>query len=86
MPLEYVEDLAPAAWIAERLHPFAQDAGAVIPPGFAEYARIFHPATRRAGLDERPVKWREIAQNNLRAYHSEMQFCAIVGGSPLKRE
>ena len=78
MTLEYVDDLAPAAWIAERLHPFAQDAGAIIPPGFDAYARIFHPATKRVGDIFVPVTWREIAEANLRAYHPQMQFGALV--------
>lgn len=78
VPLEYVDDLAPAAWIAERLHPFAQDAGSIIPPGFEAYARIFHPAMRRVGQTQLPVRWREIADANLRVYHSEMQFGALV--------
>lgn len=84
MPLEYVDDLTPAGWIAERLHPFAQDAGAIIPPGFDAYARIFHPATRRVGQLEIPVTWREIADANLRVYHPEMQFGALVAlvGTP----
>jgi hypothetical protein len=84
MPLEYVEDVTPASWIAERLHPFAQDAGSIIPPGFAAYARIFHPAMRRVGQAEIPVTWREIADSNLRVHHSQMQFGAIAGGSALK--
>jgi hypothetical protein len=86
MPLEYVDDLTPASWIAERLHPFAQDAGAIIPPGFDAYARIFHPATRRVGQVEVPVTWREIADANLRVHHSEMQFGALVGTPGLKQQ
>jgi hypothetical protein len=78
MPLEYVDDLTPANWIAERLHPFAQDAGAIIPPGFDAYARIFHPAARRVGDAVLPVTWREIADANLRVHHPEMQFGALV--------
>ncbi|HEV8669611.1 MAG TPA: hypothetical protein VGS01_02625 [Candidatus Limnocylindria bacterium] len=78
MPLEYVDDLGPAKWIAERLHPFAQDAGAIIPPGFEAYARIFHPATRQVGSVELPITWREIADANLRVHHPEMQFGALV--------
>jgi hypothetical protein len=78
MPLEYVDDLTPAKWIAERLHPFAQDAGAIIPPGFDAYARIFHPAMRRVGDALLPVTWREIADANLRVHHPEMQFGALV--------
>lgn len=78
MPLEYVDDLRPAGWIAERLHPFGQDAGAIIPPGFDAYARIFHPATRRVGDAALPVTWREIADANLRVHHPGMQFGALV--------
>jgi hypothetical protein len=78
MPLEYVDDLTPANWIAERLHPFAQDAGAIIPPGFEAYARIFHPASRRVGDEHVPVTWREIADANLRVHHAEMQFGGLV--------
>lgn len=87
VPLEYVDDLTPAGWIAERLNPFAQDAGAIVPPGFKAYARIFHPATRRVGQAELPVTWREIADANLRAYHSEMQFGSLVTlvGTPTVR-
>jgi hypothetical protein len=84
VPLEYVDDVTPAEWIAERLHPFAQDAGAIIPPGFEAYARIFHPATREIGQLEVPVTWREIADANLRVHHPEMQFGALVArvGTP----
>jgi hypothetical protein len=78
VPLEYVKDLTPAKWIAERLHPFAQDAGSIIPPGFDAYARIFHPAIRRVGDAVLPVSWREIADANLRVHHPEMQFGALV--------
>lgn len=86
MPLEYVDDLTPAKWIAERLHPFAQDAGAIIPPGFDAYARIFHPAMRRVGQTQVPVTWREIADSNLRVHHPEMQFGALVTrvGTPVR--
>jgi hypothetical protein len=86
MPLEYVDDLTPAKWIAERLHPFAQDAGAIIPPGFDAYARIFHPAMRRVGQMEVPVTWREIADSNLRVHHPEMQFGSLVAlvGTPTR--
>jgi len=84
VPLEYVDDLTPAGWIAERLHPFAQDAGAIIPPGFEAYARIFHPATRQVGHALLPVTWKEIADANLRIHHPEMQFGSLVAlvGTP----
>lgn len=75
MSISYVRDLAPAAWIRERLHPFAQDAGSVVPEGFEDYARVFHQARR----DGDPVSWRAIAEANGRKVHAEMQFGNIAG-------
>jgi hypothetical protein len=71
----YVSNLAPALWIPDQLHPFAQDVGSVIPEGFEDYARVFHPAYR----DGHPVSWREIAAANGRTIHSQMQFGNIAG-------
>jgi hypothetical protein len=73
--LHYVSDIGPAAWIRDRLHPFAQDVGSVIPEGFDDYARVFHPAYR----DGQWVRWHEIAQANGRTVHPEMQFGNISG-------
>src|SRR3954467_14963412 len=68
--------MSAAAWFADRLHPFAQDVGSIMPGGYASYARVFHPAYR--AFDE-PVRWREIAEANGRRAHSEMQFGNIAG-------
>ncbi|KUJ66305.1 hypothetical protein ACZ90_38435 [Streptomyces albus subsp. albus] len=47
----------------------------VVPPGFAAYARILHPA----GLDDVPVRWHQVAAANGRTAHSRMQWDHIVG-------
>lgn len=75
MGIRYVRDLAPASWIASRLHRFAQDVGSVIPIGFDAYARLLHPALRSGS----PVSWRAIAQASGRTVHAEMQFGNIAG-------
>lgn len=77
MGLRYVTDVTAADWIRGRLHPFATDVGSVIPEGFADYARVFHPAYR----DDpgHPVTWREIAHANGRTVHRAMQFGSIAG-------
>jgi hypothetical protein len=73
-------NVEPATWLIERMHPFAQDVGSVVPEGFDEYVRIFHPAGRRgAGGETVPVTWAEIAQANGRTMHPEMQFGNLVG-------
>jgi hypothetical protein len=74
-------DVAPAAWIDERLT--RQDAtfgvriSEVIPTGFAAYARIFHPAY--AGEGRTKIRWRELARDRGRVVHPQMQFEHLVG-------
>src|SRR5205823_537144 len=59
--------------------PFARDVGALVPEGFAAYARVLHPAALVRANDEREVRWREIARANRRVYHPVMQFGNIAG-------
>jgi hypothetical protein len=49
--MQWSEDVAAARWIGERLHPFAQDVGSLVPDTFPAYARIRHPD---AGTLDRP--------------------------------
>ncbi|MEV0136822.1 hypothetical protein AB0H83_51410 [Dactylosporangium sp. NPDC050688] len=49
--MQWSRNVAVAQWIVERLHPFAQDVGSLVPDGFAAYARIRHP---EAGTLDRP--------------------------------
>jgi hypothetical protein len=66
-----------ADWIRERLHPFAQDVGSVVPSGFAAYARIFHPASAD-GRPEIEVRWSDVAALSGKKVHPAMQFHAIA--------
>jgi hypothetical protein len=73
-PSEAVEN---AEWIGARLHPFnAYDVGAVIPTGFAAYAKILHPASRWP--DPTDVRWSEVAASTGRVIHPLVQFHAIA--------
>jgi hypothetical protein len=65
------------AWILQRLHPFAQDVGSVVPAGFEAYARIFHPAASPDG----PMRWSEVAGRFGRTVHPRMQFDNISDGA-----
>jgi hypothetical protein len=83
------DEIEAADWIRRRLHPFAQDVGAVVPTGFEAYARVFHPAwMNSANLSGPPaeVRWSEIAEATGRTVHPEMQFHAIArsSASPLE--
>jgi hypothetical protein len=77
-PSEAVEN---ADWIVARLHPFkAYDVGAVIPSGFAAYAKIVHPAsTWRNHTD---VRWAEVAASTGKVIHPLVQFHAIATPVP----
>jgi hypothetical protein len=76
-PTDAVES---AAWIGPRLHPFGQDVGAVVPTGFAAYARILHPAWTRWDPKAREVRWSDIAEWSGKIIHAEVQFHAIQPG------
>ena len=71
-PIEWLEDVSPAGWIASRLHPSMQDVGSVIPEGFEAYGRLFHPA--EGGGDRGRERWSDVARRNQRLVHPEMQF------------
>lgn len=75
--LEWSAAVEAADWILERLHPFAQDVGSVVPEGFAAYARVLHPASEWDGSRRRKLRWAEVAERNGRVVHPEMQFHAI---------
>lgn len=53
------DDLGPAHWLTERApgHGDFGTVAGVAAPGFTAYARVLHPAS----LDERPVRWAEVA-------------------------
>ena len=71
------EEVENADWIVARLHPFnSYDVGAVIPTGFAAYARILHPAS--TGRDHTDVRWSEVAASTGRVIHPLVQFHAIA--------
>jgi hypothetical protein len=74
--INWLEDVSPADWIAPRLHPFTEDTGSVIPEGFEAYCRIFHPLRKhRPGATSRT--WAEVAAENGRIVHPEMQLHMI---------
>jgi hypothetical protein len=77
-PSEAVEN---ADWIVARLHPFtAYDVGAVIPTGFAAYAKILHPAS--TWRDHTDVRWSEVAASTGKVIHPLVQFHAIATPVP----
>ena len=82
--IQWTKDVSAASWIGPRLHPFNQDTGSVVPEGFEAYCRVFHP--------DGPIypdgsfrSWAEIARNNERIAHPNMQFHMInrPKGSPV---
>ena len=77
--LELQQDLTPADWVVDCIHDFWVDVGSVVPEGFESYARLLHPAHRREGDGEVPVRWSEIAAANGRTIHPEMQWPNVSG-------
>lgn len=80
----WLDDVSQADWVVERLHPFGADVGSVIPEGFDAYVRVFHPVRGDGGTTRR---WADIAKQNGRVAHAEMQLHMIERpvGTPLPR-
>lgn len=69
-------DVSPGDWVVGSVRPFdANCVGSLLPPTFAAYARIFHPAER----EDRELRWSEVAAANGRVSHAGMQRNAITG-------
>jgi hypothetical protein len=74
--IQWLGEVAAAAWIKSRLHPFNQDVDSVVPGGFQAYGRLFHPA--EAGQPGgRRRSWDDVARENGRVVHPDMQFHMI---------
>ncbi|MEV5747350.1 hypothetical protein AB0L00_05990 [Actinoallomurus sp. NPDC052308] len=69
-------DVAPAAWIEAGVGDFDSGVHALLPAGFAAYARLPHPVE---AADGRPLRWREIAERSGRALDSRTRFKDIAG-------
>ena len=62
-------------WIVGGLRGFAESVVSLVPAGFSEYLRIFHPAYRTGGL-HRAVTWAEIARANGTYMHAGVQLAS----------
>jgi hypothetical protein len=71
-------DTSPGAWIAAAVQPGAT-VGSLVPPVFAAYARVFHPAARYAGDDDVDVAWAVVAAANATIAHPAMEWGSITG-------
>src|SRR6185437_16494782 len=73
--LNFATDVSAADWVIANVGPFGSGVGALVPRGFAAYARILHPAWE-AG--DRPVTWAKVAAWSGRVIHPRVQFEAIA--------
>jgi hypothetical protein len=72
-------DAGGAEWVIAGLRGFDYTVGSVVPPAFDAYARIFHPASRRAGEDQVEVRWAEVAGANQRVMHPAAEWGSLTG-------
>ena len=74
-------DVSAGAWIAAGLEgePWGT-VSSLVPPVFAAYARVLHPAVRYAGDVDVEVCWAQVAAHNGTVAHPLMQWPAITGG------
>jgi hypothetical protein len=73
-------DPSAADWIAAALAPAdPRTLGSLLPPVFAAYARVLHPAVRYADDEDVEVGWAAVARHNDRTAHRLMQWPAVTG-------
>jgi hypothetical protein len=73
-------DLSSASWLATALSAAPEAVvSSLVPPVFAAYARIFHPAVRYAGDDDVEVDWATVAAANGTQAHPLMQWGSVTG-------
>jgi hypothetical protein len=76
---EAAVDAHAADWVVEGLRGFAESVLSLVPAGFSDYLRVFHPAYRTSGSDRAPVTWAQIASANDRHMHAGVQLGSITG-------
>ncbi|KWX00555.1 hypothetical protein TH66_15180 [Carbonactinospora thermoautotrophica] len=81
--VDWSTDVSAADWIIERLHPFASDVGALVPEGFAAYARILHPAWRTEQGQRIKVRWADLAREKAVRVDPTTQFDDLAPGTDL---
>jgi len=73
-------DVSAGSWIAIALAAAGpHTVASLVPPVFAAYARVLHPAVSYEGDDDVDVPWAAVAALNGRTAHRLMQWPAITG-------
>jgi len=72
--LTLVVDISAARWVEQSLGQRFAHVEALLPRGFAKYARLFHPARNQQG---EPVRWAEVSAWSGRTAHPLMAFDRI---------
>jgi hypothetical protein len=78
--LQMLTDMSSADWVVAGVRNFEYNVGSLLPVDFEAYARVFHPARRRAGESWVEVPWARVAAANGRVAHAGMEWIAITGG------
>jgi hypothetical protein len=76
--LEIPQDSSAARWIQAELTGEVGSVASVVPPRFAAYARIFHPAATDDGT---PVRWADVADALGQDMHALAQWHTLVGSN-----
>lgn len=69
-------DLHGTGWLTSASTPFRSGVASLVPPVFADYARVLHPAYADDG---QRIRWAEIAAAHGRRLHRRAQFPSLVG-------
>jgi hypothetical protein len=81
-----VVDAHAADWVIGGLRGFGESVMSLVPAGFRDYVRVFHPAYRTGGSERAAVTWAEIASANGMHMHPGAQLGSITGSERYESE
>lgn len=75
-------DLAPAAWLVERLADFSGPVADLVTDDFPAYARVLHRPDQGRPDDDSPASWAEAARRHGTVLHAEARYDRLVRRDP----
>ena len=82
-PFQPAENTLAASWLISGWKGFFETVESLIPAGYEAYARIYHPVWLEVGGLRTRLTWQDVAKENNRTVHREMQWYGVGGGHPL---
>jgi hypothetical protein len=81
-------DVHAADWVVLGVRNLDEGVGTLVPTGFEQFARVFHPASRdqKIGDESIEVRWADVAAANARTMHPAAEWGSLTGSWQLEHQ